>query len=140
MLQLAFVINLFNHAKNLQNSLFFFALWHMHTTHPYVIMPYLKRDHRMKYFNNQTTKQYYEILPRWPNIQLCSTAFILKLLLSFNSEIAKMEFSVFWIGGDLRRFSWKSIFFEEIIGDLRKNFKFEEIWGGVATLIIHSRV
>ena len=52
----------------------------------------------------------------------------------FNSEIAKMEFSIFWIWGDLRRFSWKSTFFEEIRGDLRRNFISEEIWGGVATL------
>ena len=49
-----------------------------------------------------------------------------------------MEFSIFWIWGDLRRFSWKSTFFEEIRGDLRRNFKFEEIWGGVATLNVRD--
>ena len=49
--------------------------------------------------------------------------------LLFNSEIAKMEFSIFWIWADLRRFSWRFTFFEEIWGDLRRYFKFEEIWG-----------
>ena len=57
----------------------------------------------------------------------------LKLLVLFNSGIATMEFSIFYIWEDLR-FSWKSTLFEEIRGDLRKNFKFEEIWGGAATL------
>ena len=38
--------------KDLENSLVFFALLHKYTMHPYVIAPYLKRDHRMKYYNN----------------------------------------------------------------------------------------
>ena len=58
--------------------------------------------------------------------------------LLFNSEIAKMELSIFWIWGDLR-FSWKFTFFAEITGDLR-NFKFEEIWGGMATLFGYAVV
>ena len=76
----------------------------------------------------QINKQYNEILPWWPNMQLCFPALTLKLLVLLNSEIAKKKYSVFWIWGDLRRFSWKSTFFEKIRGDLR-NFKFEEIWG-----------
>ena len=84
----------------------------------------------MKYFNKWTIKQYNEILPWWPNIQLCFTTLILKLLVLFNSEIAKMEFSIFWIWGDLR-FSRKSKFLDEIRRDLRRNFKFEEIWGNL---------
>ena len=95
--------------------------------HSYVKKPHImsKRDHTM---NTSTSKQYNEILPWWPNIQLCFPALTLKLLVLLNSEIAKKKYSVFWIWGDLRRFSWKSTFFEKIRGDLR-NFKFEEIWG-----------
>ena len=47
--------------------------------------------------------------------------------LLLHSEIAKMEFSIFWIWRYLRLF-WKFTFFKEI-RDLRSNFKFEEIWG-----------
>ena len=64
-------------------------------------------------------------------MQLCFTALTLKLLVLSNSEIVKMEFSMFWIWGDLRRFSWKSTFFEGIWGEisyLRDLRRLGEVW------------
>ena len=85
----------------------------------------------MKYCNDWITRQCNKILPWWANIQLCFTAFTLKPVVLFNSEIAKMEFFIFLNWGDLTRFSRKSTFFEEIRADLKKNFKFKEIWGNL---------